>query len=265
MHSDQEPYRELYDAILDYEGSEVFADVVRPWLGRADGERRWLESFGGRRGDPIPEATQEESWRLYALSRIAQFLHLGLGPFERKEGEWGIETVRREEYEHFMESLGLQRIARRPFHPFFHEVVTVEQVAPETAVPVVLDEYWPGYMLGPLLITRAGCAVSAGAGQIRKEIAETSTLYWAFARRSRPYEDPSVGWGSNSQWRTSFRRDYAAGGMLYFNVDGTARRPPDDDLDPAERLELLRYRCFVRCTKSHSDRWPYDDSHSEPQ
>lgn len=31
MHTDQVPYRGLYDEILDYEGDALYGDVVRPF------------------------------------------------------------------------------------------------------------------------------------------------------------------------------------------------------------------------------------------
>jgi hypothetical protein len=168
-------WRALYEQICDYEGPDLYRDVLR--ARSFDEERRWLDEFGKRRGSPIPPATPEELWELYALSRVVDMLR------------------QRADIAEFMESLGLQRIEPRPFHPFFHEVVTI---AEETT------ELWPGYMLGPLLIARAGCAVKA---DFPKEIAERSTLYWAYLRRNRPTNDLSLGWGSNSQWRTSFRRE----------------------------------------------------------
>ncbi|HEV7765451.1 MAG TPA: hypothetical protein VGQ76_10650 [Thermoanaerobaculia bacterium] len=76
MHSDQQPYRDLYDAILEYEGADLYADVARSWVQRQDEERRWLAAFAQRTGSPIPEATTEDLWRLYALSRIIDILQL---------------------------------------------------------------------------------------------------------------------------------------------------------------------------------------------
>lgn len=264
MHTDQEPYRELYEAILDYEGDELYADVVRPWVSAHAGERAWLKSFAERPGHPIPEATIEDLWRLYALSRIVDLLQLGLAPSGRdREGGWGVRHVRYAEYVELMESFGLRRIDREAFHPFFHEIVTVAPIPDAAAGITLVQEYWPGYMLGPLLITRAGCEVAAGAGPLTKEIAESSTMYWAFARRTRPTADLSNGWGSNSAWRTAFRRDYALGGSLHYNVDGKGNPALDDDLEPAERLELLRFRSFVRCAKPHDDRFPYHDRYVE--
>jgi hypothetical protein len=87
-----------------------------------------------------------------------------------------------------------------------------------------------------------------------------SRVYFAYARRNRRTHDPSEGWGSNSQWRTNFRRDYLLDGVRYYNVDGKPKRKPDEDLTEGNRMEMLRYRSFVRCEKEDIDRWPYYDS-----
>lgn len=264
MHADQQPYRELHDQILDYEGDALYADLLRPWVGRHDGERRWLDRLRARTGTPVPSMRPEESWRLYALSRIVQFLQLSFAP-PAPEPTWNLARVSPGEYARFMDALGLEAVERAGFHPFFHEVVTVDQLDEEDAAPEVAEVYWPGYSLGPLLISRAACRVRGGQRHLLKEVAERSTLYWAYARNHRPAEDLSRGWGSNSQWRTEFRRDYALDGRLFYNVDARERPGgPDGDLDAAERAELLRHRCFVTCTKPSDDLWPYDLTLTEP-
>jgi hypothetical protein len=257
------PYRQLYSAIDDYEGDALNGEVLRPWLARQDAQRRWLGEFQSRAGSPIPPVSDEESWELYALSRVVDVLNLSFAPWQGSE--WKMPKVTPNEMAAFMEGLGFERITRGSFHPFFHEIVSVEQAAEPSTPPEVVTEHWPGWRLGPLLISRAGCTVRAGSEHMVKEIAETSTLYWAFARHTRRTQDLSVGWGSNSQWRTRFRRDYELGGTLHYNTDGRGdhRNPPDEDLTDAEKLELLRNRCFVRCPKPHDDRWPYDCVHTE--
>jgi len=255
------PYRQLYYAIRDYEGGALYDDVLRVWLGWQDGQRRWLDELRRRPGAPVPAISDEESWELYALSRVVDVLNLSFAP--RVGDDWKMPRVGAEEMAAFMDALGFERIDRPRFHPFHHEIVTVEPMDDASAEPEVAREYWPGWRLGPLLISRAGCAVRAGREHVVKEIAETSTLYWAFARHTRPTYDLSVGWGSNSQWRTRFRRDYEIGGALHMNVDPTSPAALDEDLTQAERLELLRHRCFVRCAKDHRDRWPYDLTHVE--
>src|SRR4051812_38498055 len=218
MHTDQWPYRELYEQIVGYGGDALADDLLRPWLRRNGGERRWLDEIRLRRGGPIPRVTIEERWRLYALSRIIDLLQLSFAPRGADAG-WNIAPIGRDEFERFMAALGMEPIDRADFHPFCHEVVTVDESPGENAPPKLIDIYWPGYMLGPLLISRAGCRVEAGRMHLRKEIAERSTLYWAYARNNRPTFDLSAGWGGNSQWRTELRRDYAIGGRLYYNVD----------------------------------------------
>ena len=103
-----------------------------------------------------------------------------------------------------------------------------------------------------------------GADPILKDVAEGSTLYWAYRRKNRPYRDLSQGWGSNSQWRTEFRRDYTDGRDFVYNADGTLdARLPDpahEDLSPDERVELLINRCFVRTPEPHNDLFPYNDT-----
>lgn len=263
MHIDQQPYRQLYDDILEYDGDALWDDLLRPWLAANEGERRWLASIRGRRGDPVPPMAPEELWRLYALSRIVEMLQLSFAP-RRTEGARDVATVTADEQARFMGALEMEASDRAAFHPFWHEVVTVGQVDDDDAPPEIVEVYWPGWRLGPLLISRAGCRVRAGRRHLVKEIAEGSTLYWAFARNHRPTDDPSRGWGSNSQWRTTFRRDYAIDGALYYNVDG--REHPgaaDPELDEADRLELLRHRCFVTSTKRDDARWPYGFRHVE--
>lgn len=202
--------------------------------------------------------------RLYALSRIVQLLQLSFAPRDIGTGP-DVAPVSADEHARFMDALGLQAAHHPAFHPFYHEVVTVDEAAAEGEAPRIVDVYWPAYRLGPLMITRAGCRVSAGRAHLVREIAERSVLYWASARRHRPVADLGQGWGSNSQWRTPFRRDYALEGALHYNVDARPDpRPAEDGLTEGERRELLRHRCFVTCAKPDDDLWPYDLAWVEP-
>jgi hypothetical protein len=260
MHGDQWLYTELYYEILKFEGDSLHHELLRPWMRQNERERRWLDDIRARRGTPVPPMAMEERWRLYGLSRIIDLLQLSFAPRAQDAG-WNIPAVTAAEFAELTDELGLERHDRRGFHPFFHEIVTVEQAPDESAAPELVDVLWPGFTIGPLLMSRAGVGVRAGRRHLRKEIAERSTLFWAHARNNRPTSDLSVGWGGNSQWRTSFRRDYALGGALHYNVDATPNPiVMDRDLDAGERLELLRHRCFVTSPKQSDDRWPYDQT-----
>src|SRR5688500_14185072 len=105
MHSDQQPYRKLHDEMLDYEGDALYDDLLVPWLRGQDGERRWLDEMGGRRGKPVPAISQEDSWRLYALSRIVQLLQISFAPRTLEAG-WDMAPVSRDEFARFMDALG---------------------------------------------------------------------------------------------------------------------------------------------------------------
>ena len=147
-------------------------------------------------------------------------------------------------------------------------------------IPVSLIErvelheiFWSGFMLGSLLVCRAGVSVRGGQNYINKEIAETSTMYFTFRRRNRPVDDLSHGWGSNSQWRTKFRRDYTDECNFYYNVDAgihANRHPIEDfphtsarDLSGKEKIELLVNRCFIVSEIPPGPLWPYDETFSE--
>ena len=266
VHTAQQPYRELHDSILEYEGEDLFTDVVRPWLSSATAEKRWLDDLRGR-ARPHHPMSQEENWRLYALSRIVELLSIGLTPARvGLEQRWHVAELHADEFAAAMENLGLERVEQAAFSPFYHEVASVEQTGDDTTPPSIISEFAPGFRVGALLIARARCQVSSGRNHLVGTVAEMSTLYWAFARNNRPVTDLSAGWGSNSQWRTPFRTDYAYEGTLFFNADPNAHCPAIEDdasLNLDEQLELLRHRCFVRCSKDHADLWPYDWSAEE--
>jgi len=77
--------------------------------------------------------------------------------------------------------------------------------------------------------------------------------------------DQSVGWGSNSQWGTKFRRDYHFPGEFHFNVDSRLKPgdPPspdawDGDLSERLREELVTQRCLVQTDVPDDDLYPYN-------
>jgi hypothetical protein len=267
MHIDQATYRELCNALLACEGADPSDSILRPWLDCASAERQWLSAFAARAGDPIPPASVEDQWRLYALSRVHDLLIYDFQPEPPAGDRWAGPRVGGEDYLFFMRSLSFTPTAGPAYHPFFHEVVGVEQAADPSSPPTVIKTLWPAMMLGPMLFARAGVVVHAGASHLRKDVAESSTLYWAWRRRGRPCDDMSAGWGHNSQWRTRYRRDYRLGGWFHFNVDGPIHvdDPPtaagesyDGGLVEPARTEVVVHRCFVVTDGPHDDQFPYD-------
>lgn len=246
-------YVKLYHALLDVETS-ARAGVAHRWFDEHPDERVWLASRS-EAVTTVPAFEEEELWRLYALSRVNDLLLLGSQPAQA-------------DYLELVAGLGMRVVNRDAFHPFFHEVVTIEATDVASSVPRVQQEIWPCLFLGSLMFSRAGCAVAAGVDHMDPALAASTTLYWTHRRSHRPVQDLSVGWGHNSQWRTRFRRDYWIGSTLHYNVEGdidarvaelTNPNPAREDLSADERVELLTHRCFVRTRRAHHDLWPYDD------
>lgn len=262
MHVSQLSDTGLYEAIHQFDRhADLFQELLRPWM---DGQREWLTRFA-RETSPKPIPT-EDSWQLYALSRINQTL---LMAFQKGTySAWSGPTLSLQDYLSFMTGMGFRIVEEVDYSPFFHEIIEIvdaDKTRPRKDFIDVERTDWPALMLGPMMFSRAGVAVSCVSGALRPEIAVSSTLYWAHRRKFRRTLDLAEGWGSNSQWRTRFRRDYIVGEKLLFNADGQcdlndrgiAMR--DEGLTRNERIELLTYGCFVRCTKPGDDLHPYDD------
>jgi hypothetical protein len=220
---------------------------------------------------PQPQIPYDDIWDLYAMFRVSDLLLLPFQQGEYDGSSWSpeISLVQRTEY---WLSLGMQAFSQPAFHPFYHEIVEVVQSEDPSEPITLVEEIWPGFMCGHMMFCRAGVKVRGGTNYIVKDIAEHSTIYFTYRRKNRPYDDLSIGWGSNSQWRTKFRRDYVADEVYYFNVDGSLdvhKHDPDvpwrnamrDKLSIDERIELLTHRCFIRTNKPQNNLWPYDDFH----
>jgi hypothetical protein len=265
MYGSQAPYREVHDALLEYSGSEAYGDVLVPWLRANKDECHWLKEFSSRSESFPAEATPEELCRLYALSRVIETLLLRFQQGRCDSSDWPGPAISMDEYEAFSTALGLTICRPSTYSPFHHEVVKVTPSASSDDRVNVLSQEWPCLMLGALLISRAGVHVSSNVTRLSPGIADSSVLYWAYRRKNRSCQDLSRGWGSNSQWRTRFRRDYRFGTTLHLNVDGhvdlsTCETLVDDGLSRAERIELLVNRCFVSTANHSEDWWPYDDT-----
>lgn len=289
--------RALFKAVSDHriEAERVFGDVLVPAMPTwSDFARQYARYRRFASAPPIEPGSDSASdlWTFYALSRVFEWLTIGVqdrAGLGRHDPEWPREgdhpLLSRDELVRFFGALGMEPMRTRSrYHPFFHEVAAA---VPDSALgdAILVDkEVWPGLRFGDLVFARAGVRVRCGPdAPFDPALAARSTLYFAWTRVYRPTCDLSHGWGSGSQWGTDLRRDYADGAVLRYNVDGCVRLtgdaiipppPPHDrsdddadlcgDLTPAERVELLIHRCFVRTAKPHKDLWPFDDTYAEP-
>ena len=257
---------------------DVTVQALEPLRTYGDAQtRHWRKRNAGYAYD---DQHQLNLWDLYALSRVSDLLLVPFTPlgdtpqFSPFHATWKTFPLHLEERTAWFFSLGMRRIESSVFHPFYHEIVAVEQ-SPDPDEPISLVEtIWPGFMLGQMLFCRAGVKVRGGSQHIVKLIAETSTLYFTYRRNNRPTSDMSHGWGHNSQWGTDFRRDYEDAAMFYYNVDRAVSvdeqhpdfdAPPDLRLTREERIEVLTQRSFIVTDKPHNDLWPFDDTYVEPQ
>lgn len=288
-------FSELYHALYGYEGEHPYQDILLPWMGKAMQNMAVLQKYGNLEAMKWREKDIEvDLWNLYALSRISDLLLLA---FQESHGEYDydVEIMKRvtglplrrpkiqlDEYHMFWIELGMESIQVRDYDPFFHEIVEVEQAEDPDEPITLVSSFWPGFMLDHLLFSRAGVKVRGGSNFVKKDIAEHSTLYFTFVRRNRPVDDLSHGWGHNSQWRTSFRRDYQDQGTSTFHYNvGEQHMGEQYDLTQAdrvmseweqglqvqlerpERIELLVNRCFIRTEKPYEDRYPFHDTYRE--
>ncbi|MET9259773.1 hypothetical protein [Amycolatopsis sp. NPDC004079] len=256
-------FRELYDVVHDHTGPALFSDVLSPWLDKhADAARELLVPLAvcgeWQRTEYVWGDLLEQA---YALSRISDLLLLSFqsGLPDGTEPPWAHRLhlpehevrVTAEEYLSFFSALGLRQVEVARFDPFFHEIAAVEQSDDPDGPIEIVAERWPCLMLGELLFGRAGVTVRAGERLATARIADRSMLEDTFLRRHRPTNDGSLGWGHNSQWKTSFRRDYLTADAYRFNVDANVDIDEeslfgDAELTPAERRDLVRHRCAVR-------------------
>jgi hypothetical protein len=258
---------DLYLDLGESESPQVYPDVIEPWLEQNRTTARRLVALGEpsaqhlRRDDLV-----EDLWRLFALSAVVDRLRLRLTA--------SAPSITPAELDAFLAAVGAARASAPAFHPFWHEIVEVAPDPDLEAPPRILEEVWPGYTIGALMLSRAGVRVAAGRAHLDKTIAETSTLYEAHHRERRPVSNLAQGWGHNSRWRTELRRDYVDANAYVYNVDQPQRdvvvlsegdgrfelhleRSRVPELSPAEWTELVRHRSFVRCPKPHDDLWPY--------
>ncbi len=245
-------YRALVAELGGYEGEQVYAEVLAPWLCANGGEVEWLAALAARPGTPFPPVSPDELHRLAALGRVFDAL---LNQFQLTDSDdpsasgWLSDGLTAPEFARFAEGLGLTAVGERPFTPFLHEIVGAETL-PDTGEPIaVTGSLWPALMLGEMLVLRGGVRVRGGSDHLDPSLAAQSPLYWSHTRPHRRCVEPPAG-------RGGFRRDYRIGETEYLNVDAAGdatllgKGGPGDGhysaLPPEGWVELVRHRCNIK-------------------
>lgn len=253
----------LHDPTMQYEADDWGRQVLHPWLTANQPILVALQRAG--RAEMADIALKaEDLWTLYALSRTAELLILPHQPPSITPGhpdDWLTATA----WPQFIAGIGGTFPQTNQFHPFLHEIVAVEPSDDPDQPPSLTGRSWPGCMIGSLLLIRAGVTVRAGARHLNPHIATGSVLYWASRRRHRPASDLSHGWGHNSQWRTSFRRDYHLNDQVAYNVDAALDPKPLHPGGMPHNLDhdLLRNRCRTLIDDTE-EQWPWENHAIEP-
>lgn len=295
-------FRRLYHALETYPGTQLYQEVLEPFLPHALEAMRELQPYRRLNNpDNSYELDGDDLMQLYALHRVNDFLLLSFQPGEdvNREGpfqseayrdymrgvgysrlvDWQGPEITLHEYEQFFAALGFQGFGELEYSPFFHEIVEVVEDDAYAGRVQIEHVFWPGLPFGQLLFSRAGVRVRCSPTVMKKEIAERSPLYFTYWRWRREAEDLSRGWGHNSQWSTKPRRDYIEPDCFHYNVDGRYTLDEDfrqqqieDDLEREqdaltldEQIELLTHRCFVRTPIPDGASCPYANRYSEPR
>jgi hypothetical protein len=250
---------DVVDSAWRAESPEWTNDVLLPFLLIHDELAAGLHALGAAPMLDVP-LDDADRWVYYALSRVVDTLTFPHQPPGDEERFGAVPAVGRDAYRQLIGALGGWWPEVHGFHPFLHEIAAVEEAPDPDEPPSVVSWRWPGFFVGRMLVARAGVTVRAGRHQLRSDVAATSPMHWAWARRSRPSHDLSHGWGHNSQWRTDFRRDYLIDGVLHYNVE--ARWPRTAEREEPVPDDLIRHRCDV--LEATEEQWPWDTYLNEP-
>jgi hypothetical protein len=267
MYGSQWPWIELYRVLHAYDGEDVYSDLLEAWPEQHSQECSWIAEFSRRTEGSWNAAGDEDLCRLYAVYRITSTLLLRFQHGRADGTGYPGPAISVEGYQLFHEALGFRVPGATEFHPFFHEVVGVNQTVLAEIDIQIISLVWPPLMLGSMMFCRAGTIVSGGMTNVVKEIAERSKLYWTFRRKDRLCHDQSYGWGSNSQWRTRLRRDYQSSAGFHYNIDGkeplNAASGTVGGIDSSAMIELVRNRCMIKLSVDDSDLYPYRYTYTE--
>lgn len=261
MHS----IRELFFNITHYRGNSLYCDVISSWKGLLP-YRNYLQEVAKNvvAPDDALYVTDETDWELYALSRVFDVLICAL------QNSSHYPQISLNEYITFAQSIGLSCEQPIQFHPFFYEIVDVQNGNDPFTFKNI---HYPALLLGDLLINRGGATITLPTTKYQIEEIKSAPLHWTYTRNNRETNDLSHGWGHNSQWRTSFRFDFRTTKGLYYNFVGKHNlNHPDqaliqdlteDKLTLQEIIELVRYRQRLCSKDKKNEPWPYNYRYCE--
>jgi hypothetical protein len=226
-------------------------------------------------GEPRPvasaEGSDEDNWELYALSRILDILTLRFQPNKNADGsEWPGPEISLNEYIEFIKILGLEIVYPEIYNAFYCEILEAKEGKNYFEIN---DYLFPGIKLKNLVIKRSGTIININPTDYDLDLINNARIFWTYRRKNREYDDLSHDWGTNSQWRTTFRLDIETDNSFIYNLQGeddlnnlsdeTLKELKEQNLTIDEAIELLVNRHFISCTKDSNDVYPYDFKYTE--
>ncbi|WP_298427936.1 hypothetical protein [uncultured Kordia sp.] len=257
--------RDLYYQVLDYEGEELFTDLLKPWVENYN-YKRFINSI-----TDILNISNEKNCELYALSRLLDILTLHFLPNNNADGsDWlGVE-ISKNEYIEFIKIIGLETVKPKTYDTFHCEIAETKVGNKNFEITECL---FPSVKLKNLLIKRSAVIITNRIEDYNLELMNNSKIYWTFRRNNRKFIDLSNGWGNNSQWKTEFRLDLENGNKIIYNYNGkfdlnqlseeTLNELKEEGLEVNEAIELIVNRHFIKCSKDDSDLFPYNFRYDE--
>lgn len=262
--------QDLYFKILEFEGEEIYEKLLKIWAVKNE-YQSYIISLSEKILADKHIFSQDDIWELYALSRVLDILTLGFQPDNNADGtDWEGLNMSCLEYIKFCKLIGLQVSTPTLFHDFDCEII--EATSGKTNFHINKC-FFPAIKLKNLVIKRAGLKVFLNNRIFDLNLVNNSKIYWTSRRKNRKYHDLSLGWGSNSQWRTDFRLDIETEDHFIYNYEGrvnlnTSKIDQDNKFDDnylsiEEAIELTKARHFIHYKKEDSDLFPYDFRYDE--
>ena len=262
--------RDLYDKILAFEGEELYESILEVWVKENDYKRFLSSILAPLSINESSDLSEDDSWEMYALTRVLDVLTLRFQPDNSADGDWPGPALTVSEYTSFVELIGLKVETPRVFDPFNCEILEAQKGQNDFEI---IECCFPTVKLKGLVIKRGGVKILLNPLTYDLALVNKASIYWAFRRKNRKYLDLSQGWGSNSQWRTNFRVDIETATGYIYNKKGKLdlnnvtpellEELSQQGLDIQDGIELTKFRHFIKSTKEDTDLFPYNFKYEE--
>lgn len=261
---------ELYFEIIEFEGENIFESVLKKWV-IENCYKYYLLGLSTKIKTDKVSLSIDDKFELYALSRVLDILTLQFQPQKITKDSYLVEPkLLLSEFIEFIKVLGLDISTPKYFHTFDCEIIEAE---PGDVDFKIIEYNFPAIKLKNLMIKRAGVRILLNPDLFNLNLVNNSKIYWAFKRKNRNHEDLSHGWGSNSQWRTSFRLDIETNSSYIYNHDGDLslnnlsnklqNELKIQNLELQDAIEITKYGHFIKSSKTDIDFFPYNFKYEE--